>query len=127
MSASPAAVAEVPLADGVVLGRPDLVLIAGPCVIEGDDHAVAIARAVAALARGAGLPYVFKASFDKANRTSMQSPRGPGLERGLAALRRVADEVGAPILTDIHEPFQAALAAEVADVLQIHSRSEAES
>ena len=112
-------VREVRIRDGLVLGRSDLVLIAGPCVIESDAHALALAEAVAALAKNAGLPYIFKASFDKANRTSLGSPRGPGLERGLAALRRVADEVGVPILTDIHEPFQAALAAEVADVLQI--------
>ena len=102
-----------------MLGREKLALIAGPCVIESDEHALALANAIAALARHAGVPYIFKASFDKANRTSVDSPRGPGIDRGLATLKRVADEVGVPILTDIHEPFQAALAAEVADVLQI--------
>lgn len=116
MSSSPR---EVPIADGVVLGRSPLVLIAGPCVIESPDHVVTIARATAEIAKRAGVPYVFKASFDKANRTSLSSFRGPGLDAGLAALRRVRDEVKVPILTDIHEPSQAAKAAEVADVLQI--------
>ena len=109
----------VPVAEGVVLGQDALVLIAGPCVIESDAHAVSLARAVADLARQAGLPYIFKASFDKANRTSGTSFRGPGIDRGLATLARVKGEVGVPILTDIQEPWQAARAAEVADVLQI--------
>jgi len=110
---------EVRIADGVVLGRPSLVLIAGPCVIESDEHPLQIGRAIAAIAREAGVPYVFKASFDKANRTSLSSFRGPGLERGLAALELVKRELGVPILTDVHEPEQAERAAEVADVLQI--------
>jgi 2-dehydro-3-deoxyphosphooctonate aldolase (KDO 8-P synthase) len=110
---------EVRIADGVVLGRPSLVLIAGPCVIESDEHPLQIGRAIAAMAREAGVPYVFKASFDKANRTSLSSFRGPGLERGLAALNLVKRELGVPILTDVHEPEQAERAAEVADVLQI--------
>jgi 2-dehydro-3-deoxyphosphooctonate aldolase (KDO 8-P synthase) len=109
----------VPVADGVLLGGDSLVLIAGPCVIEGDAHAIGLARALASLARTAGVPFIFKASFDKANRTSGSSFRGPGLESGLATLGRVRAEVGVPILTDIHEPSQAARAAEVADVLQI--------
>ena len=112
-------VAHVRIAGGVVLGEPGLVLIAGPCVIESADHAVWLGRAIAAIARTAGVPYVFKASFDKANRTSIASFRGPGLEAGVAALARVRDEVGVPILTDVHEPWQADAAATVADVLQI--------
>jgi 2-dehydro-3-deoxyphosphooctonate aldolase (KDO 8-P synthase) len=112
-------VPEVRIADGVILGRPDLVLIAGPCVIESADHVVGIAREIAAIAKRVGVPYIFKASFDKANRTSLKSYRGPGLKAGLAALARVRDEVKVPILTDIHEHEQAAPAAEVADVLQI--------
>jgi 2-dehydro-3-deoxyphosphooctonate aldolase (KDO 8-P synthase) len=112
-------VREVAITETVVLGRPGLVLIAGPCVIESDEHAVALAGRIAAAAAAARLPYVFKASFDKANRTSLSSFRGPGLERGLATLRRVRAEIGAPVLTDIHEPWQAEPAAEVADVLQI--------
>jgi len=113
------AVREVAISDEVVLGRPGLVLIAGPCVIESEAHAVSLAKAIAAAARDAGLPYVFKASFDKANRTSLHSFRGPGLEAGLAALARVKAETGAPVLTDIHEPAQAERVAKVADVLQI--------
>jgi 2-dehydro-3-deoxyphosphooctonate aldolase (KDO 8-P synthase) len=112
-------VTEVRIADGVVLGRGELVLIAGPCVIESADHALGLARALAAIARRAGVPYVFKASFDKANRTSVASFRGPGLEEGLAVLDRVRRTVGVPVLTDIHAADQAGRVAEVADVLQI--------
>lgn len=121
MSTPPVAprVAEVAIADTVVLGRPPLVLIAGPCVIESESHALALGREVAQAARLAGMPYVFKASFDKANRTSITSFRGPGLDAGLATLARVRRELGVPVLTDIHEAWQAAPVAEVADVLQI--------
>jgi len=112
-------VPEIRIADEVVLGRPGLVLIAGPCVIESEAHALGLARAIADIARRARVPYVFKASFDKANRTSVTSFRGPGLDAGLAVLDRVKREVGVPVLTDIHEAAQAAPAAEVADVLQI--------
>ena len=110
---------EVPVADDVVLGRPELVLIAGPCVIESSQHAVDLGREIASIARRAGFPYIFKASFDKANRTSLSSFRGVGIEKGVEVLGRVSREVGAPVLTDIHEPWQAEQAAEVADVLQI--------
>ena len=99
--------------------RQPLALIAGPCVIESESHALAMARGVCAIARRAGVPLIFKASFDKANRTSVRSFRGPGLDAGLRVLQRVKDDCGVPILTDIHEPHQAAPAAEVADVLQI--------
>jgi 2-dehydro-3-deoxyphosphooctonate aldolase (KDO 8-P synthase) len=109
----------VRLGPGVVLGQPALVLIAGPCAIESSDHAVWLGREIAAIAKAAGLPYVFKASFDKANRTSLGAFRGVGLEEGVAVLERVKREVGVPILTDVHEPAQAAVAATVADVLQI--------
>jgi len=112
-------VREVAISEGVVLGGPQLVLIAGPCVIESADHAVGLGVSIAAAARQAGLPYVFKASFDKANRTSLTSFRGPGLDEGLEALARVKRELGVPVLTDIHEPWQADRVAEVADVLQI--------
>ena len=112
-------VREVHIADGVTLGASSLVLIAGPCVIESLDHAIGLGRAIADIARRLGVPYVFKASFDKANRTSGQSFRGPGLDAGLAILEEVRRKIGVPILTDIHEPWQAARAAEVADVLQI--------
>jgi 2-dehydro-3-deoxyphosphooctonate aldolase (KDO 8-P synthase) len=99
-------------------GHP-LVLIGGPCVIESPDHAVHLGSAIAAIARRCGVPYIFKASFDKANRTSLQSFRGPGLDAGLRVLADVKAQVGVPVLTDIHEPSQAAAAAEVADILQI--------
>ena len=112
-------VKQVAVADGVVLGQPGLVLIAGPCVIESSQHAVDLGREIASIARRAGFSYIFKASFDKANRTALSSFRGLGIEAGLEILGRVSREVGAPILTDIHEPWQAAQAAEVADVLQI--------
>jgi 2-dehydro-3-deoxyphosphooctonate aldolase (KDO 8-P synthase) len=101
------------------IGDGALVLIAGPCVIESEAHALAVARAVRDVAARVGVPYVFKASYDKANRTSGHSFRGPGLTAGLAVLRRVRDEIGVPVLTDIHEPSHAAPVAEVADVLQI--------
>jgi 2-dehydro-3-deoxyphosphooctonate aldolase (KDO 8-P synthase) len=113
------AVRPVPIADRVVLGRDALLLIAGPCVIESESHAIGLARAIADIARRAGVQYVFKASFDKANRTSGTSFRGPGLEAGLVTLGRVREEVGVPVLTDIHEPWHAVRAAEVADVLQV--------
>ena len=99
-------------------GRP-IVLIAGPCVIESDLHALELASAVRDIAQRCAVPLIFKASFDKANRTSLGSFRGPGLESGLRTLARIKDEVGTPVLTDIHEPAQAAPVAEVADVIQI--------
>jgi 2-dehydro-3-deoxyphosphooctonate aldolase (KDO 8-P synthase) len=115
----PTPVREVRISEGVVLGRDELVLIAGPCVVESEDHTVQIARALADITRRAGVSLIFKASFDKANRTSLKSFRGPGIEQGLQALERVKREVGVPVLTDIHEPWQAAQAGAVADVLQI--------
>jgi 2-dehydro-3-deoxyphosphooctonate aldolase (KDO 8-P synthase) len=105
---------------GLSIGRPaPLLLIAGPCVIESEAHAVGLALAIRDAARRAGVQYVFKASFDKANRTSGRSFRGPGLEEGLRVLAEVRRKAGVPVLTDIHEPGQAAPVAEVADVLQI--------
>jgi 2-dehydro-3-deoxyphosphooctonate aldolase (KDO 8-P synthase) len=115
----PAPVPGVRVRDDVVIGGERLVLIAGPCVIESERHALDLAQAIAGMARKAGVPFVYKASFDKANRTSLTSYRGPGLDAGLATLDRVKRETGAPVLTDIHEAAQAAPAAEVADVLQI--------
>jgi 2-dehydro-3-deoxyphosphooctonate aldolase (KDO 8-P synthase) len=112
-------VTEVRITDDVVLGREGLVLIAGPCVIESEAHAVELGLAIAEIARKAHVPYIFKASFDKANRTSVSSFRGPGIEAGLRTLERVQREARVPILTDIHEAGQAAEAASVADVLQI--------
>ena len=94
-------------------------LIAGPCVLESDDLNLRVGEALAELGAKLGLHVVFKASYDKANRSGVKSPRGPGLERGLAALDRVRAATGLPILTDVHEPGQVAAAAQVADVLQI--------
>jgi len=99
-------------------GQP-LFLIAGPCVIESERHALKMARALSAAARRLRVPYIFKASYDKANRTSLASYRGPGLARGLAILARIKREVGVPILTDVHEPAQVGPAAEVCDILQV--------
>jgi 2-dehydro-3-deoxyphosphooctonate aldolase (KDO 8-P synthase) len=104
---------------GVAIGEGPLLLVAGPCVIESEGHAVGIAHAIRDIAARCRVPYVFKASYDKANRTSLGSFRGPGLTEGLRILRRVREDVGVPVLTDIHEPAHAAPVAEVADVLQI--------
>ena len=100
-------------------GGAPLVLIAGPCVIETAEHASMIAEALATIATRCGVPLIFKASYDKANRTSLSSFRGPGLDAGLSVLRGIKQRLGLPILTDIHDASQAAPAAEVADVLQI--------
>jgi 2-dehydro-3-deoxyphosphooctonate aldolase (KDO 8-P synthase) len=99
-------------------GRP-LALIAGPCVIESPEHVLRLASLVKATAAAHGAPVVFKASFDKANRTSLSSYRGPGMEAGLAALAEVRRSTGLPVLTDVHDPTQAGAAAEVVDVLQV--------
>ncbi|HEX2456886.1 MAG TPA: 3-deoxy-8-phosphooctulonate synthase [Vicinamibacterales bacterium] len=100
-------------------GGAPLLLIAGPCVIESESHAIGLALAIRDIAKRAGVQYVFKASYDKANRTSGRSFRGPGLDQGLKILARVRDVAGVPILTDIHEPSHAEPAAAVADILQI--------
>jgi len=105
--------------DLAVGGGAPLAFIAGPCVIEGEAHALRMARALAKIARDCGVPYIFKSSFDKANRSSIESFRGPGLREGLRVLQAVKTEVGVPILSDIHEPAQAGEAAGVLDVLQI--------
>jgi 2-dehydro-3-deoxyphosphooctonate aldolase (KDO 8-P synthase) len=96
-----------------------LVLIGGPCVLEKPAINALIGRELRDACGSLGIAYVFKASFDKANRSSIDSPRGPGLSRGLAELARLRDELGVPITTDVHEPAQAAAAARVADLLQV--------
>lgn len=100
-------------------GDGRLTIIAGPCVIESAEHALMMARACAERARDAGLDFVYKSSFDKANRSSVKSFRGHGLEAGLDVLRRVKEEVGVPVLTDVHDISQIEPVAEVADILQI--------
>lgn len=104
--------------EDVVIGG-GLFLIAGPCVIESEDHALTMAHSIAAITRELKLPYIFKASYDKANRTSIKSYRGPGLAEGLRILRKVRQEVGVPVLTDVHDVTQVAPVSQVADVLQI--------
>lgn len=94
-------------------------LIAGPCVIESEQLVLETAARIAEIAKGLNIPYVFKSSYDKANRTSITSFRGPGLKKGLAVLRKVKEQVGVPILTDVHTIEDAQAAAEVVDVLQI--------
>jgi len=95
------------------------ILIAGPCVIESEENVMLIAKAVKDIADRLDLDYYFKASFDKANRTSISSYRGPGIEEGLRILQRAKDKYSLKIATDIHEPWQAEKAAEVADIIQI--------
>lgn len=102
-----------------LFGGKTLFLIAGPCVIESEKHPHFVARRLKEITSRLGIPFVFKASYDKANRSSLGSYRGPGMERGLAILGEVRARHGVPILTDVHETGQVARAAEVADVLQI--------
>ncbi|HTR64259.1 MAG TPA: 3-deoxy-8-phosphooctulonate synthase [Terriglobales bacterium] len=101
------------------IGSGNLFLIAGPCVIESEEHALFMAEVIKGVTRSLNVPFIFKASYDKANRTSIRSYRGPGLAEGLRILKKVKDEVHLPILTDVHEAGDVAKVAEVADVLQI--------
>ncbi len=110
---------EISIGNLRVGGNQPLVLIAGPCVIESEAHALMMAERLAEAAAHANVPLIFKASYDKANRSSEQSYRGPGLKEGLRILQKIKETFAIPILTDIHEVSQAAPAAEVADVLQI--------
>jgi 2-dehydro-3-deoxyphosphooctonate aldolase (KDO 8-P synthase) len=115
-------IALVELAPGVMIGGAGghpLPVIAGPCVIESEDLVLETAHVLAAMAERLGVALVFKSSFDKANRSSIGSFRGPGLEEGMRVLRLVKQETGLPVITDVHEPDQCAPAAEVCDVLQI--------
>jgi 2-dehydro-3-deoxyphosphooctonate aldolase (KDO 8-P synthase) len=113
------AVRAVRVGDVVFGGGAPLALIAGPCVIESLDHSLRLAAEIRGIAAAAGVPYVFKASYDKANRSSGKSARGPGLEKGLDILAEVRRQVGVPVLTDVHTEEQAAAAAGVVDVIQI--------
>ncbi|HXE90330.1 MAG TPA: 3-deoxy-8-phosphooctulonate synthase [Terriglobales bacterium] len=103
----------------VTIGGDRLFLIAGPCVIEGEEHAIKMAECIAGVARAMDLPYIFKASYDKANRTSLSSFRGLGVTEGLRILRQVAETVKIPVLTDVHEASDVPRVAEAVDVLQI--------
>src|SRR5580704_14350471 len=110
---------EISIGNVRIGGTQPLFLIAGPCVIESEEHALLTAERLVEIAGHAKVPLVFKASFDKANRSSEQSYRGPGMAEGLRILNKIKERFGLPILTDIHEASQAAPVAEVADVLQI--------
>jgi len=111
---------EVTIAPETIMGTGQLpVIVAGPCVIESEEICRQAAACLKDTCNELGIPFVFKASFDKANRTSVHSYRGPGMKLGLEILSRIREEFGVPVLTDIHEPAQAAAAAEVVDVLQI--------
>ncbi len=112
-------VREIPLRGWILGGGAPFFLIAGPCVIESEDHCLGLAEQLKQLTDRVGVPFIFKASFDKANRTSVTSYRGPGLAEGMRILSRVKEELGVPLVSDIHEVGQAALAAEVLDVIQI--------
>src|ERR1700728_1172724 len=87
----------------VRVGSGNLFLIAGPCVIESEEHAIRMAEIIKGVARALGFPFIFKASYDKANRTSIRSFRGPGIKEGLRILKKIKDEVQLPVLTDVHE------------------------
>ena len=101
------------------IGSGDLFLIAGPCVIESEEHAIRMAEIIKGVTRALEFPFIFKASYDKANRTSIRSFRGPGIKEGLRILKKIKDEVQLPLLTDVHEVADVARVAEVVDVLQI--------
>lgn len=112
---------QVKLNDDIIFGdqKKPFVLLAGPCAIEEEDRVLRIAEGIKKITDKLGIPYVFKASFDKANRSSIESYRGPGLEEGLRILERVKKEFELPVISDIHLPEQAAVAAEVLDIMQI--------
>ncbi|HXO33037.1 MAG TPA: 3-deoxy-8-phosphooctulonate synthase [Candidatus Acidoferrales bacterium] len=103
----------------VRIGSGNLFLIAGPCVIESEEHAIRMAEIIKGVTRALGIPFVFKASYDKANRTSIRSFRGPGLKEGLRILKKIKDEVQVPVLTDVHAAVDVGKVAEAVDVLQI--------
>lgn len=110
---------KVKIGNFLVGGGEPLTLLAGPCVLEGLDRCLLIGRTIKDICQKLGINYVFKASFDKANRSSFHSFRGPGLEKGLEMLQTIKDELQVPVVTDIHETYQAEPVAKVADVIQI--------
>ena len=103
----------------VRIGSGNLFLIAGPCVIESEEHAIRMGEIIKGVARGLGFPFIFKASYDKANRTSIRSFRGPGIKEGLRILKKIKNDLDIPVLTDVHETADVGKVAEVVDVLQI--------
>jgi 2-dehydro-3-deoxyphosphooctonate aldolase (KDO 8-P synthase) len=116
----PIAAREIKISPSVKIGGPGrLFLIAGPCVIESREHSFSLATKIQKICRTLGIPFVFKASFDKANRSSLKSYRGPGIEKGLEILAEIKAKLGLPVLSDVHETWQIEKAAEVLDVIQI--------
>lgn len=107
------------MVDAIEIGGPSLFLVAGPCVIESETHALKMADAINSITRKVGVPYIFKASYDKANRTSLKSFRGPGLDEGLRILQNVRNQIKVPVLTDVHEAADVPVVAEAVDVVQI--------
>jgi 2-dehydro-3-deoxyphosphooctonate aldolase (KDO 8-P synthase) len=103
----------------VHVGSGNLFLIAGPCVIESEEHAIRMAEVVKGVTKALGFPFIFKASYDKANRTSIRSFRGPGVKEGLRILKKIKEQVGVPVLTDVHEVSDVASVADAVDILQI--------
>jgi 2-dehydro-3-deoxyphosphooctonate aldolase (KDO 8-P synthase) len=110
---------QIRIGDVVLGGGAPLLLVAGPCVIESEDHLLRTGEAIRSACEAAGVPFILKSSYDKANRSSIGSFRGPGLEEGLRILERARGKLGVPVLSDVHEVAQVAAAAEVLDVLQI--------
>src|SRR5246500_1929394 len=102
--------------DDIHIGSGDLFLIAGPCVIESEEHAIRMAEIIKGVAKSLNFPFIFKASYDKANRTSIRSFRGPGLKAGLRILKKIKDELHLPVLTDVHEAADVGHVADIADV-----------
>lgn len=105
--------------DNVRVGSGDLFLIAGPCVIESEEHTIRMAEIIKGVTRSLNFPFIFKASYDKANRTSIRSFRGPGIKDGLRILKKIKTEISVPVLTDVHQAADVARVAEVVDILQI--------
>ena len=103
----------------VIFGKDNLGIIAGPCVIENRDHSLEMSYAIKEVSEDVGIPIIFKSSFDKANRTSIKSFRGPGIQEGMRILSDVKTETGLKVLTDIHSPDQAGLVSDVVDIIQI--------
>src|SRR5271156_4665033 len=105
--------------DDVRIGSGDVFLIAGPCVIESEEHAIRMAEIIKGVTRALEFPFIFKVSYDKANRTSIRNFRGPGVKEGLRILKKIKDQLGVPVLTDVHDAADVVKVAEVVDVLQI--------
>lgn len=112
-------VKQIKLNDNFIIGEKKLTLLAGPCAIESEEMSLEVAKRLKDICDRLDINYIFKSSFDKANRSSIHSPRGVGIEEGLRILQKVKDEIGVPVVTDVHEPWQCEKVAEVVDMLQI--------